>query len=147
MTINNKEIKHTIELCGTSFLLHYFKPSSFKNMSADIVSEIKLLVHVLSSIYGDCSNSHYFPDPMSVDYVKEKTQEILELSRRSGYRVLVLNAPFNAIGVFVFGRRFSMINNIFGGQSDGFYSILFTNIQNLVMECEQKMMGENGRTK
>ena len=142
MSTNTKEMSCGIELGGTSFLLHYLKPSSFKNMNADIVSEIKLLVRVLSSIYGDCSNSHYFSDSMSVDYVKEKTQEILELSRRSGYRVLVLNAPFNAIGVFVFGRRFSMINNIFGGQSDGFYSIAFTKIQKLAKEAEKKLTEE-----
>ena len=142
MSTNTKEMSCNIELGDTSFLLHYIKPSSFKNMNADIVSEIKLLVHVQSSIYADCSNSHYFSDSMSVDYVKEKTQEILELSRRSGYRVLVLNAPFNAIGVFVFGRRFSMINNIFGGQSDGFYSIAFTKIQKLAKEAEKKLTEE-----
>ena len=142
MSTNTKETSCGIELGGTSFLLHYLKPSSFKNMNADIVSEIKLLVRVLSSIYGDCSNSYYFSDSMSVDYVKEKTQEILELSRRSGYRVLVLNAPFNALGVFVFGRRFSMINSVFGGQSDGYYSIAFTKIQKLAKEAEKKLEEE-----
>lgn len=144
MSTNTKEMSCDIELGGTSFLLHYLKPSSFKNMNAGIVSEIKLLVRVLSSIYADCSNSHYFSDSMSVDYVKEKTQEILELSRRSGYRVLVLNAPFNAIGVFVFGRRFSMIDNAFGGQSDGYYSIAFTGTRNLAVKCEQKLTNKRG---
>lgn len=143
MSTNTKEMSCDIELGGTSFLLHYLKPSSFKNMNADIVSEIKLLVRVLSSIYGDCSNSHYFSDSM-VGYVKEKIQEILELSRRSGYRALVLNAPFNALGVFVFGRRFSMIDNVFGGQSDGYYSIAFTGTRNLAMKCEQKLTNKRG---
>lgn len=143
MSTNTKEMSCDIELGGTSFLLHYLKPSSFKNMNADIVSEIKLLVRVLSSIYADCSNSHYFSDSM-VGYVKEKIQEILELSRRSGYRALVLNAPFNALGVFVFGRRFSMIDNVFGGQSDGYYSIAFTGTRNLAMKCEQKLANKRG---
>ena len=143
MSTNTKETSCGIELGGTSFLLHYLKPSSFKNMNADIVSEIKLLVRVIGGIYADFSDSHYFSDSM-VGYVKEKTQEILELSRRSGYRVLVLNAPFNALGVFVFGRRFSMIDNVFGGQSDGYYSIAFTGTRNLAMKCEQKLTNKRG---
>ena len=139
MSTNTKEMSCDIELGGTSFLLHYLKPSSFKNMNAGIVSEIKLLVRVLSSIYADCSNSHYFSDSM-VGYVKEKIQEILELSRRSGYRALVLNAPFNALGVFVFGKRFSINDNAFGGKADGFYSMAFTKIQKLAKETEKKLM-------
>ena len=146
MTINNKEIKDIIELCGTPFSLYYFKPSTFKNISTDTVSEIKIIVRILYNIYTTDDKS-YTIDGSMVSYVERKVQEIFELSKRSGCRVLVLNAPFNAIGVFVFGKRFSMINNIFGGQSDGFYSIAFTGIRNLAMKCEQKMISEKGRTK
>ena len=138
----SKEMSCGIELGGTSFSLHYFKPSSFKNVDADAVSEIKLIVHALSNIYS--SYSRLIPDS-EANYVKEKTQEILELSRRSGYRVLVLNAPFNALGVFIFGRRFSMIDNVFGGQSDGYYSIAFTGTRNLAMKCEWEVMNKRGR--
>ena len=138
----SKEMSCGIELGGTSFSLHYFKPSSFKNMNADAISEIKLIVRALSSIYS--SYSRLIPDD-EVNYVKEKTQEILELSRRSGYRVLVLNAPFNALGVFMFSKRFSVVDNIFGGQDDGYYSIASTGTRNLAMKCEWEMMNKRGR--
>ena len=61
--------------------------------------------------------------------------------------MLVLNSPFNAIGVFMFGKRFSMIDNIFGGKDDGYYSIASTNTQRLAKECEQKMTGKVGKKK
>lgn len=146
MTINNKEIKHTIELCGTPFSLYYFKPPTFKNISMETVSEIKIAVLSLCNIYATDDKS-YTIDGSMVSYVERKVQEIFELSKRSGCRVLVLNAPFNAIGVFVFGKRFSMVDNAFGGKDDGYYSIAFTGIRNLAMKCEQKMISEKGRTK
>ena len=146
MTINNKEIKHTIELCGTPFSLYYFKPTTFKNISMETVSEIKIAVLSLCNIYATDDKS-YTIDGSMVSYVERKVQEIFELSKRSGRRVLVLNAPFNAIGVFVFGKRFSMVDNAFGGKDDGYYSIAFTRIRNLAMKCEQKMISEKGRTK
>lgn len=140
--IDSKEMRCSIELCSTPFSLYYFKPSSFKNMNADAISEIKLIVRALSSIYSSCS--HYIPDG-ATDYVKEKTQDILDLSRRSGYRVLVLNAPFSALGVFMFSKRFSVVDNIFGGQDDGYYSIASTGTRNLAMKCEWEMMNKRGR--
>lgn len=146
MKVASKEMSCNVELCGIPFSLHYFKPPSFKKHNIDIVSEIKLITHTLCTIYTEDSKSNPYSNS-TIDYVKKKTQEILELSKRSGYRVLVLNLYFNSIGIFVFGKKFSMVDNCFGGKSDGFYSIAFTEIRNLVMECEQKMMGENGRTK
>lgn len=146
MALNNKEIKDIIELCGTPFSLYYFKPSTFKNISADTVSEIKIIVRILYNIYTTDDKSYLMDDSMA-NYIERKLQEIFELSKRSGCRVLVLNAPFNAIGVFVFGKRFSMVDNAFGGKDDGYYSIAFTGIRNLAMKCEQKMISEKGRTK
>ena len=138
MKIASKEISYIIELCNIPFSLHYFKPSSFKNTNADAVSEIKLITRTLYAVYTENSKSNPCFNS-TADYMEKKTHEILELSRRSGYRILVLNAPFNSIGVFVFGKRFSMIDNCFGGKSDGFYSIAFTEIRKLAKECEHKI--------
>lgn len=147
MVTSSKEMSCTVELCGIPFSLHYFKPFSFKNTNADIVPEIKLITRTLCTIYTENSKSNpYFNS--TTDYVKKKTQEILELSRRSGYRVLILNAPYNSIGIFVLGKKFSMVDNCFGGKSDGFYSIAFTGIRNLAKECEQKyLVGEKKKNK
>ena len=138
MKIASKEMNCTIELCSIPFSLHYFKPPSFKNINVDIVSEIKLITRTLCAVYTENSKSNpYFNS--TADYVNNKACEMLELAKRSGYRILVLNAPFNSIGVFIFGKRFSMIDNCFGGKSDGFYSIAFTEIRKLAKECEQKI--------
>lgn len=138
MKIASKEMSCIIELCNIPFSLHYFKPPSFKNINVDIVSEIKLIARTLCAVYTENSKSNPCFNS-TADYVNNKACEMLELAKRSGYRILVLNAPFNSIGVFIFGKRFSMIDNCFGGKSDGFYSIAFAKIQNLVRECEQKM--------
>ena len=144
MKVASKEMSCSIELCSIPFSLHYFKPPSFKKYNIDIVSEIKLITRTLCTIYTENSKSDpYFNS--TTDYVKKKTQEILELSRRSGYRVLVLNSYFNSIGIFVFGKKFSMVDNCFGGKSDGFYSIASTEIRKLARECEQEIV--HGRNK
>ena len=142
--VASKEMSCNLELCGIPFSLHYFKPPSFKKYNIDIVSEIKLITRTLCTIYTEDSKSNpYFNS--TTDYVKKKTQEILELSKRSGYRVLVLNAPFNSIAVFVFGKKFSIVDNFFGGKSNGFYSIAFTAIRKLAKEYEQKMMNRGNK--
>ena len=138
---SGKEMRRSIELGGTPFSLHYFKPPSFKNMNEDAVSEIKLIAHTLCSIYTIDDKSILFSNS-SINYVEKKILEMLELSRESGCRVVILNAPFNALGVFVFGKKFSAINSFFGGKSDGFYSIAFTKIQKLAKEAEKKLMEE-----
>lgn len=139
MKVDSKEMSCNVELCSIPFSLHYFKPPSFKKYNIDIVSEIKLITRTLCTIYTEDSKSNpYFNS--TTDYVKKKTQEILELSKRSGYRVLVVNSYFNSIGIFVFGKKFSMVDNCFGGKSDGFYSIAFTEIRKLARECEQKIV-------
>ena len=144
MKVASKEMSCNVELCGIPFSLHYFKPPSFKKYNIDIVSEIKLITRTLCTIYTEDSKSNpYFNS--TTDYVKKKTQEILELSKRSGYRVLVLNSYFNSIGIFVFGKKFSMVDNCFGGKSDGFYSIAFTEIRKLAMKCEWEMMNKRGK--
>lgn len=144
MKVASKEMSCNLELCGIPFSLHYFKPPSFKKYNIDIVSEIKLITRTLCTIYTEDSKSNpYFNS--TTDYVKKKTQEILELSKRSGYRVLVLNAPFNSIAVFVFGKKFSIVDNFFGGKSNGFYSIAFTAIRKLAKEYEQKMMNRGNK--
>lgn len=136
---NSKEMKCSIELCGSPFILHYFKPSSFKNMNTGIISKIKLTAHLLYSLYVNSDKSDILSNSL-IDYITGKTEEILELSRRSGCRILILNAPFNTIGIFMFGKRFSMIDSLFGGKSDGFYSIIFSNMQKLAKDCEHKMI-------
>lgn len=144
MVTGSKEMSCTVELCNTPFSLHYFKPSSFKNTNTDVVSEIKLITRTLCAVYTENSKSNpYFNS--TTDYARKKIHEILELSRRSGYRVLVLNVPLNSIGVFVFGKKFSMVDNCFGGKSDGFYSIAFTEVRKLAKECEQKMTSKGGK--
>lgn len=140
---SSKEMKCGIELCGSPFILHYFKPSSFKNMNTGIISKIKLTAHLLYSLYVNSDKSDLLSNS-SIDYVTEKMEEMLELSRRSGCRILILNAPFNTIGVFMFGKRFSVVNHLFGGKSSGFYSIVFSNIQELAKEHEHKMIGGVG---
>ena len=139
MTLTDgKEVRCSIELCDTLFSLHYFKPSSFKNMNPNVVSEIKLIAHELCSIYTIDNKSVLFSDS-SIDYVKREMLKMLELSRESGCRVLILNAPFNALGVFVFGKKFSIVNSFFGGKSDGFYAIAFAEIQKLAKEVEKEL--------
>lgn len=143
MKINSKEMSCPVELGGTPFSLHYFKPSSFKNMNEDAVLEIKLIVRVLANLYSEATKNDFLSED-SIGYVEEKISKLLALSQKCGYRVLMLNAPFNAIGVFVFGKRFSIKDNIFGGKADGFYSMAFTKIQKLDKETEKKLM-EDGK--
>lgn len=144
MAQNSKEMRCAVELGSVPFSLYYFKPPSFKNMNLNAISEIKLIAHTLCSIYTIDDKSILFSNS-SIGYVERKILEILELSKRSGCRVLILNAPFNSIGVFVFGKRFSMINSVFGGQSDGYYSIAFTKIQKLAKEAEKKLAEEESK--
>lgn len=139
MSINSKEMRHSIGLCGTPFSLHYFKPSSFKDMDKNIVLEMKLIVKVLADLYSESTKKDSLSEDL-IGYVEEKISKLLALSQRCGYRVLMLNAPFNAIGVFVFGENFSMVNYFFGGKTAGFYSMAFTNIQELAKETEKKLM-------
>lgn len=136
---NSKEMKRSVELCGTPFSLHYFKPSSFKDMDNNTVLEMKLIVKVLANLYSEATNKDSLSEDL-IGYVEEKISKLLALSQRCGYRVLMLNAPFNAIGVFVFGKNFSMVNYFFGGKTAGFYSIAFTKIQKLAKETEKKLM-------
>ena len=146
--INSKEMRRSIGLCGTPFSLHYFKPSSFKDMDKSTVLEMKLIVKVLADLYSETTNKDSLSEDL-IGYVEEKISKLLALSQRCGYRVLMLNAPFNAIGVFVFGENFSMVNYFFfGGKTAGFYSMTFTNIQELAKETEKKLMeeGKNGTT-
>lgn len=138
MLINSKEMRRSIELCGTPFSLHYFKPSSFKDVDKNTLLEMKLIVRILANLYSE----NDFLSEASMGYVEEKISKLLALSQRCGYRVLVLNAPFNAIGVFIFGKRFSTKGNVFGGKADGFYSMAFTKIQKLAKETEKKLMEE-----
>ena len=140
--INSKEMRRSIGLCGTPFSLHYFKPSSFKDMDKNIVLEMKLIVHVLANLYSEATKKDLLSED-SIGYVEEKISKLLALSQRCGYRVLMLNAPFNAIGVFVFGKRFSMKNYFFGGKTAGFYSMVFTKMQELAKETEKKLMEES----
>lgn len=142
--INSKEMGRSVGLCGTPFSLHYFKPSSFKDMDKNTVLEMKLIVKVLADLYSEATNKDSLSEDL-IGYVEEKISKLLALSQRCGYRVLMLNAPFNAIGVFVFGKRFSIKNNIFGGKTAGFYSIAFTKIQELAKETERKLM-EGGKS-
>lgn len=144
MTTNSKEIKCTIDLCNTPFSLYYFKPATFKNISIDNVSEMKLIAHTLCNIYTINDKSCIIDNSMA-DYIERKIQEMLELSKKSGYRVLVLNAPFNSIGIFIFGKKFSIVDSFFGGKSDGFYSIAFTAIRKLAKEYEQKMISRGNK--
>ena len=139
--IDGKEMRHSIELCGTPFSLHYFKPSSFKDMDKNTVLEMKLIVRVLTNLYSEATKNDFLSED-SIEYVEEKISKLLTLSQRCGYRVLILNAPFNAIGVCVFGKKFSIKHNIFGGKNDGFYSMAFTKIQKLAKEIEKKLAEE-----
>lgn len=136
---NSNEMKRSVELCGTPFSLHYFKPSSFKDMDKNTVLEMKLIVQVLADFYSEATKKDFLSED-SIGYVEEKISKLLALSQRCGYRVLMLNAPFNAIGVFVFGKNFSMVNYFFGGKTAGFYSMAFTKIQELAKETEKKLM-------
>lgn len=138
---SGKEMRCSVELCSTLFSLYYFKPPSFKNMNLNAVSEIKLIAHTLCSMYTIEDKFTLFSNS-SIGYVERKILEMFELSRESGCRVLILNAPFNTLGVFVFGKKFSAINSFFGGKSDGFYSIAFTKIQKLAKEAEKKLEEE-----
>ena len=144
MAQNSKEMRCAVELCSVPFSLYYFKPPSFKNTNLNAISEIKLIAHTLCSIYTIDDKSILFSNS-SIGYVERKILEMLELSRESGCRVLILNAPYNSIGVFIFGKKFSMIDSCFGGKSDGFYSIVFTEIRKLTKECEQKMINKGGK--
>lgn len=141
MKVASKEMRRSIELCDTPFSLHYFKPSSFKNMDKNTVLEMKLIVRVLANLYSEATKNDFLSEA-SMGYVEEKVSKLLTLSQRCGYRVLVLHAHFNAIGVFVFGKRFSIKDNAFGGKADGFYSMAFTKIQELAKETEKKLMEE-----
>lgn len=142
--INSKEMRRSIGLCGTPFSLYYFKPSSFKDMDKNTVLEMKLIVKVLADLYSEATNKDSLSEDL-IGYVEEKISKLLALSQRCGYRVLMLNAPFNAIGVFVFGKRFSIKDNAFGGRADGFYSMAFTKMQELAKETEKKLMEERKR--
>lgn len=140
--IDGKEMRRSIELCNTLFSLYYFKPPSFKNMNLSAVSEIKFIAHALCSMYTIDDKSILF-STSSINYMEKKIRKMLGLSRESGCRVLILNAPFNALGVFVFGEKFSIVNSFFGGKSDGFYSIAFAEIQKIAKEAEKKLMEED----
>lgn len=140
--IDGKEMRRSIELCNTLFSLYYFKPPSVKNINLSAVSEIKLTAHTLCSIYTIDDKSTLFSNS-SIRYVEREIRKMLELSRGSGCRVLILNAPFNALGVFVFGEKFSIVNSFFGGKSDGFYAIAFAKIQELAKEAEKELQEED----
>ena len=137
--INSKEMRRSIGLCGTPFSLHYFKPSSFKDMDKNTVLEMKLIVKVLADFYSEATKKDFLSED-SIGYIEEKISKLLALSQRCGNRVLMLNAPFNAIGVFVFGENFPMVNYFFCGKTAGFYSIAFTKIQEFAKETEKKLM-------
>ena len=107
---SSAEVRDVICLGEYFFNLYYFFPIKPLEPNDFYVEEIKTTAHQIIQTYCNAKEEK----PLYEDVLR-KLLDILIEAFISGYRVLILDMPANAFGVWIFRKRFALVDNVIGG--------------------------------
>lgn len=127
------EVRDVICLGEYFFNLYYFFPIKPLEPSEFYIKEIKTTAHQIIQTYSDTKEEK----PLYEDVLRKLTDILVE-AFMSGYRVLILDMPANAFGVWIFRKRFALVDSVIGGWPEPYGELADFDAEEMVKSIEKQ---------
>lgn len=127
------EVRDVICLGEYFFNLYYFFPIKSLEPSDCYIEEIKITAHQIIQTYSDMKE-----EKPSYEDVLRKLSDILVAAFLSGCRVLILDMPANALGAWIFKKRFALVDSVIGGWPEPYCELTSFDAEERVKSIEKR---------